>query len=115
MPVRRVRHDEIDETLALTFDAGAKRRASALRELCPCHVKANDERVWSRIFEMASDPDVRVRRTVVHALADGSPRSLEDRVVATLESMCSDPDRRLSKTVKRVLAHHRRTGKVNIL
>ena len=115
MPPRRVRRIEIDDMLTLTFDSEPKTRSHALRELCPCHVKANDERVWSRILEMAADPDVRVRRTVVHALADGSPRALEPQVIATLESMRADPDERLSKTVRRVLDHHRRTGHVNIL
>jgi len=115
MPPRRVRHREIDDMLTLTFDPEPKTRSHALRELCPCHVKANDDRIWSRILEMASDPDVRVRRTVVHALADGSPRSLEQHVIATLESMRSDADQRLSKTVRRLLDHHRRTGQINVL
>jgi hypothetical protein len=115
MPARRVRHNEIEQVIELTFDREPKTRSHALRELCPCHVKSNDGRVWRRVFEMAADPDVRVRKTVVHALADGSPRLLEPQVIATLESMRSDPDDRLAKTIRRLLGHYRRTGKINVL
>ena len=115
MPPRRVRHDEIDDVIELTRDADPRERSRAVRELCPCHIKANHERVWERIFEMTDDPDVRVRRTVLHALADGSPRALEPQVVAALACMRSDPDERLRTTARRVLDHYRRTGTVNIL
>jgi hypothetical protein len=115
MPPRRIRHGEIDDVLALTFDPDARTRAYALRELCPCHVKSNEERVWERIIAMADDPDVKVRRTVMHALCDGSPRTRKSEVVATLESMRGDRDPRIAKTIRRVLDHHRRTGQVNIL
>jgi hypothetical protein len=115
MPARRVRHLEIDDVLELTFDSEPKTRSHALRELCPCHIKSHDDRIWQRIFAMAGDPDVRVRRTVIHALADGSPRVLEPQVIATLESMRADPDERTARTVRRLLDHYRRTGKINVL
>jgi hypothetical protein len=115
MPIRRVRHDEIEDMIEVTFDRDPNVRSRALRELCPCHVKSNDVRVWERIFEMTADPEVRVRKTVVHALADGSPRALEPRVIDALESMRADPDERIAKTVRRLLDHYRRTGQINIL
>jgi hypothetical protein len=111
----RLAATEIDSWLELTFDADGKIRSRAVRQLCPCHVKRHDDRIWERIFAMAEDDDLSVRRTVLHALGDGSPRALEQRVVATLERMSDDPDPRLRRSVRKLLAHYRRTGEINIL
>ena len=78
-------------------------------------VKSHDDRIWSRIFEMAGDEDVKVRRRVFHALGDGSPRVLEPQVVAAFESFTNDPDARLKRQARKFLAQYRRTGRVNIL
>jgi len=83
--------------------------------LCPCHLRTDRPEVWERVFELAADPDVHVRKQVLHTLGDGSPRRLKDRVIATLESMRQDPDGRLRRSVRRLLAQYRRTGRVNIL
>ncbi len=56
-----------------------------------------------------------MRLSVVHALADGSPRHREAEVVSTLESMHNDPDVKVRKRVRYVLAAYRRTGRVNVL
>ncbi len=41
---------------------------------------------------MVGDEDVKVRRSVFHALGDGSPQEIRDQVVATLEGRFHDPD-----------------------
>ena len=73
--MERTRKYQIDDLLELTRSDDPKERASALRELCPCHVKFNDRQAWDRTLEMANDPDAKVRSTVLHMLCDGSPRS----------------------------------------
>jgi HEAT repeat protein len=111
----RVLCEEIDAGLELTAHEDPAVRSKALRSLCPCHVKAQDDRIWQRIFELAADESKRVRATVFHALGDGSPRALEQDVIATLETMRNDADLGLRRQVRKLLAHYRRTGKVNVL
>lgn len=111
----RVPPQEIHAWLELTRHTDPKMRCKAVQALCPCHVKADDERIWLRLFELASDSDTRVRSQILHALGDGSPRSREAEVVAALQGMRDDPDLGLRRRVRRLLAHYRRTGKINIL
>ena len=111
----RVMPREVDAWLSLTHHGDPKVRSKAVRALCPCHVKRQDDRIWERIFEMASDEDAHVRSTILHALGDGSPRALEAQVVASLEAMRDDPDPSLRRRVRKLLASYRRTGKVNVL
>ena len=106
---------QVDELLPLLSDDDPRLRSEAVRALCPCHVKAHDDRIWNRIFEMVEDEDVSVRRSVFHALGDGSPRELETQVVAAFEKLTNDPDARLKRQARKFLAQYRRTGKVNIL
>ncbi len=110
-----MKSEEIEEFLQLTYDDNPKARSLGVRSLCPCHVKADNDRVWDRIFELANDPHQHVRATVLHALADGSPREREPDVVRTVEAMADDPDERIRRKVRRVLGHYRRTGKINVL
>lgn len=112
---RRLTAEELDLTLALTRDARPRVRQAALMNLCPCHLRADVPEVWERVFEMAADEDVGVRRQVVHTLGDGSPGRLQQRVLRTLESMRNDRDRTLRRAVRALLARHRRTGRVNVL
>jgi hypothetical protein len=111
----RVLPEEIDAWLQLTCHEDPGVRSKALRSLCPCHVQAQDDRIWQRIFELATDQSKQVRATVFHALGDGSPRALEQQVVATLDSMRNDVDPGLRRQVRKLLAHYRRTGNVNVL
>lgn len=106
---------EIDNLLQLTYDPDPQVRCEAARDLCPCHVQANHQRVWDRLMAMAEDPDVKVRKTVLHTLGDGSPRERETDVVATLEKMYHDPDDKLRRQVRKLLAQYRRSGKINVL
>ena len=64
---------------------------------------------------MGSDADLAVRRSVVHVLCDGSPREREAEVVQALEGMYQDPDRKLRRQIRGLLAHYKRTGKINVL
>jgi hypothetical protein len=64
---------------------------------------------------MVADPDTSVRSHVLHVLCDGSPRHRVDDVVCGLEALARDPDVKLRRRARKVLAHYRRTGRVNIL
>jgi hypothetical protein len=109
---RRPTRDEIDRALALTHDPEPRVRQAALMNLCPCHLRANVPEVWERVFELAKDPDRRVRGQVVHTLIDGSPKRLEERVIAALEATRRDhPGAR--RAIGQLLAQYRRTGRVN--
>ena len=110
-----VRGEELESWLVLSRDADPRVRRRAVQHLCPCHVKANRRRVWDRVLELADDPDPGVRTHVVHALADGSPRALRPRVIAALEARFHDPSPKLRRTIRKLLAHHRRTGEINVL
>jgi hypothetical protein len=107
--------DEIDEVIALTFDKNPRVRGRALKRLCPCHVQANEARIWDRVIALADDPDPYVRAQVLHALGDGSPRAREAEVVTTVQRMHDDPDPHLRRRVRKLLAEYRRTGRINIL
>jgi hypothetical protein len=110
-----VRGDEIDLLIALTNDPHPLTRGRAVKRLCPCHVQADEARVWDRIIAMAEDPDAYVRAQVLHALGDGSPRAREAEVVRAVEGMRNDPDPALRRRVRRLLATYRRTGQINVL
>lgn len=112
---RRVRRNEVEALLALARDPDGRVRARAVQTLCPCHVRTDIPAVWDRIFERAGDEEVRVRRQVLHACGDGSPREREAEAVAVVETLARDPDVRLRRQARRVLAAYRRTGRINVL
>jgi hypothetical protein len=112
--MKRTSTSEIDELLERTFNGNPAVRANALRELCPCHVKRYDERVWNRVLEMVEDPSEKVRRHVFHLLGDGSPREREADVVAAIERLRTDSDERLRRQARKLLAHYRRGGRINV-
>ena len=93
-------------------DPAARRRAA--QALCPCHVRGDDADVWDRLLGLVDDPEVGVRRTVLHALIDGSPRHREAEVVHAIARLHDDPDLRLRRRARRFLAQYRRTGRVNV-
>src|SRR5829696_8757587 len=88
----RIERGEIDTLLVLSTDPNPYVRGGAVKRLCPCHIQANDARVWDRLIAMADDPDVYVRAQILHALADGSPHEREAEVVEAIEGMWHDPD-----------------------
>jgi hypothetical protein len=107
--------ESIPELLRLTRDEDAATRASAIQCLCPCHVQRYNSEVWDRLFELARDPDLNVRKTIFHILGDGSPNDRVHDVISAMESMFHDPDPKLRRRVRQFLAQYRRTGRVNIL
>src|ERR1700744_5716824 len=107
--------DDVDTFLALTLDPDARVRKSAVRNMCPCHLKANHPRVWDRLLEMVGDADAKIRSHVLHTLCDGSPNERHAEIVAALERMHNDPDLKLRRRVRGVLAQYRRSGRVNVL
>lgn len=104
-------HDYIKRT----YDPDAKKRKQALKDLCPCHVKADIPELWERIFECLHDEDGIVRDQALHALGDGSPSHLEERIVEAVEKMYNDPHPDVKKKARRMLNSYRRTGKWNVL
>ena len=107
--------DDIAEFLTLTQDQDIRVRKAAVRNLCPCHLKANHPRVWDRMIEMSADPDATIRSHVLHTLCDGSPNERHEEIVAAIERMWNDPDLKLRRRVRKVLAQYKRSGTINIL
>lgn len=108
----RIPRDEIDGLLELSRSQESKDRQLACRNLCTCHVRADDDRVWARLLELLSDPDPRVRGDVLHAITDSTPAPRVPAVIQALESRHNDPDTGMRRRVRKTLAHYRRTGKV---
>ncbi len=111
----RTQPEDIDHLLEQTYNADPRVRKQAVHGLCPCNVRANNERVWDRLIAMVEDEDPKVRGQVFHTLADGSPRSREPEIVQALERMQQDPDPGLRRRVRKLLAHYRAGGRLNIL
>jgi hypothetical protein len=109
---RRIAEDELDGLLELSWSKDASARQLACRNLCTCHVRADYDRVWTRLLELVEDPDPLVRGDVIHAITDSTPASRVPAVVLALESRHNDPDEGIRRRVRKTLAHYRRTGKV---
>jgi HEAT repeat protein len=105
----------VDDLIELSTADKASVRAKAVHHMCPCEVKSDVPEIWDRLIAMVNDPDPGVRRWVVHALADGSPKHRESQIVGALETLWNDPDKRVRKRVRLVLNAYRRTGRVNVL
>ena len=104
--------EAIDGLLELSRSQDRRVRQLACRNLCTCHVRADDDRVWTRLLELVEDPDPRVRGDVIHAITDSTPGPRVPAVIRALESRRNDPDAGIRRRVRKTLAHHRRTGKV---
>jgi HEAT repeats len=104
--------DALDGLLELSWSQDSRARQLACRNLCTCHVRADDDRVWTRLLELAADPDPRVRGDVIHAITDSTPAPRVPAVIQALESRHNDPDAAIRRRVRKTLAHYRRTGKV---
>jgi hypothetical protein len=61
------------------------------------HVRADDDRVWARLLELARDPDLAVRSDVIHAITDSAPAPCVPAVSQALESRHNDPDVRIRR------------------
>jgi HEAT repeat protein len=109
---RRTAEDDLDALLRLSRSEDSRARQLACRNLCTCHVRADRDRVWARLLELAVDPDPLVRGDVIHALTDSTPAPRVPAVIQALESLHNDPDQGIRRRVRKTLAHYRRTGKV---
>ena len=107
--------DTIQEHLRRTHDPDPNKRKKALRDLCPCHVRADIPELWERIFEMIKDEEGIVREQALHALGDGSPSRLEHKIIEAVETLHNDPHPGVKKKARRMLNAYRRTGKWNVL
>ncbi len=61
------------------------------------YVRADDDRVWTRLLELVADPDPPVRGDVIHALTDSTPAPRVPAVIQALESRHNDPDERIRR------------------
>jgi hypothetical protein len=68
---RRAGREQIAELLAKSTSDDADDRCEAAENLCPCHVRRHIPEVWTALYRMLEDPDVRVRRAAWHTLEDG--------------------------------------------
>jgi HEAT repeat protein len=109
---RRTAKDALDALLELSRSKESRARQLACRNLCTCHVRADDDRVWTRLLALVEDPDPLVRGDVLHAITDSTPASRVPAVIQALESRHNDPDKRIRRRIRKTLAHYRRTGKV---
>jgi len=108
----RTAKDALDGLLELSWSQESRARQLACRNLCTCHVRGDDNRVWTRLLELVGDPDPRVRGDVIHAITDSTPAPRVPAVIQALESRHNDPDAAIRRRVRKTLAHYRRTGKV---
>jgi hypothetical protein len=108
----RIAKDAIDGLLELSWSQQSRARQLACRNLCTCHVRADDDRVWARLLELVHDPDPLVRGDVLHAITDSTPGPRVAAVIQALESRHNDPDVGIRRQIRKTLAHYRRTGKV---
>lgn len=107
--------ETIADYLLRTENPNPKKRKQALKDLCPCHVRADIPELWERIFQLLSDEEGIVRDQALHALGDGSPSHLEEKIVIKLEELYNDPHPDVKKKARRMLNSYRRTGKWNVL
>ena len=109
---RRTAEGALGGLLELSRSEESRARQLACKNLCTCHVRADNDRVWTRLLELVADPDPLVRGDVIHALTDSTPAPRVPAVIQALESRHNDPDERIRRRVRKTLAHYRRTGKV---
>jgi len=107
--------DPVKEFIEATKSEDPIERKQALRQLCPCKVKADVKEFWDRIIEMAKDPDATVRYQALHNLCDGAPLAREEDVIPALEILHNDSDKYIRRRAHQVLSHYRKTGKWNVM
>ena len=103
------------EIIHLTKDEDSQVRLKAIQCLCPCKVLRDFDIAYERLFELATDPDPKIRYQVLHNICDGSPKHYEDKVVQALNIFNKDKDKKIRRAANRVLGSVLRRGKWNIL
>lgn len=96
-PTTRTAGDVLDGFLELSRSEESRARQLACKNLCTCHVRADDDRVWTRLLELVEDPDPLIRRDVIHALTDSAPAPRVPAVIQALESRRNDPDEQIRR------------------
>jgi len=107
--------EAISDYIKRTYHPDPRERKKALKDLCPCHVRADIPELWERIFELLKDDDGLVRDQALHALGDGSPRHLEEQIITAVEEMYNDTNDNVRRKARKMLTAYRRTGKWNVL
>ena len=107
--------EEAQELIELTRNVDPKIRLKALKQMCPCRVKADIDIFWDRVFEMVNDSDSKVRYQVLHTICDGSPNHLEFKVMDAIERFNHDTDTEIKRRAHKIMANYSRKGKWNIL
>ena len=105
----------LEQIITESRDTNPKLRLKALKQMCPCKVLDDFDKLWTRIFEMVDDTDSDIRYQVLHTICDGSPSHLETKVAESLEKFNHDPDQKIRRRAHKVLASYLRTGKWNVL
>ena len=67
----RVGKEQIAELLEMSHSDDSKDRLLAAEFLCPCHVRKRIDEVWTALYRMLEDSDLKVRRAAWHTLDDG--------------------------------------------
>ena len=86
---QRVSAEEMEELLVLSESTVDEDRILAASYLCPCHIRRPDQRVWTALYRMMEDPNVRGRRAAWHTLEDGgcpTDSAFEDLLKRRLET-----------------------------
>ena len=65
--------DSVLDLIEISRHSDPKIRLKAIQQMCPCHVEADIDLFWMRLFEMVDDTDRDVRYQVLHNMCDGSP------------------------------------------
>jgi hypothetical protein len=60
----RTAKDAIDGLLELSRSEESRARQLACRNLCTCHVRADDDRVWTRLLASRENPRTRARSSL---------------------------------------------------
>jgi hypothetical protein len=92
---KRVGREQIEELLEMSRSTDPADRLTAASYLCPCHVRRRIDEVWSALYRMLEDDDLKVRRAAWHTLEDGGKPddpALNEIIERTLER---DTDRQV--------------------
>ena len=107
--------EDIFEIIELTRVENADVRLKAAQQMCPCRVKGDIPEFYSRLFEMSSDSDSKIRYQILHNICDGSPSHYENQIVEVIERLNTDSDTHIRSAASKVLASYIRTGKWNVM
>ncbi len=100
--------EQIAELLEMSHSDDPKERLVAAQFLCPCHVRKRIGEVWTALYRMLEDPDLKVRRAAWHTLDDGGRPAdpiLEEIFARALEN---ESDRRIRECAEKYTRSRRK-------